>query len=73
MKPHATQTEQFYAQDFNHYPFLTSVLTYIIVTEIIVIFNCYGVMTTQLTTFAPLYSCNNITQKKAAIAAETCW
>jgi hypothetical protein len=27
---------------------------------------------TQLTTFVPLYSCNNITLKMAAIAAETC-
>jgi hypothetical protein len=29
-------------------------------------FNCYGVMATQLTTFVPLYSCNIITLKMAA-------
>jgi len=28
---------------------------------------------TQLTTFVALYSCNNITLKMAAKAAETCW
>jgi len=29
---------------------------------------------TQLTTFVPLYSCNNnVTLKMAAVAAETCW
>jgi hypothetical protein len=37
-------------------------------------FNCYGVMVTQLTTFVPFYSCNNyVTLKMAAIAVETCW
>jgi len=31
-------------------------------------------MATQLTTFVLLYSCNNdITLKKAATAAKTCW
>ena len=33
-------------------------ISYIILTKIIIIFNCYGVMVTQLTTFVPLYSCN---------------
>ena len=43
-------------------------------TVIIVIFNCYVVMATQLTTFVVLCSCNNnVTLKMAAIAAETCW
>jgi len=42
--------------------------------KIIIIFNRYGVTATQLTTFVPLYSCNNsITLKMAAIADETCW
>jgi hypothetical protein len=61
-------------QDFNYYPFLTYMpITYIILPEIIV-FNCYGVMATQLTTSVPLYSCNNnITLKMAAIVAKTCW
>ena len=27
----------------------------------------------QLTTFAPLYSCNNVNLKMVAIPAETCW
>jgi len=31
------------------------------------------VTATQLTTFVSLYSCNNITLKKAVIEAETCW
>jgi len=63
---------KFNAKDFNHYPYLTHIYnTYIILTEIIMILNCFGVMT-QLTTFVPLYSCDNITQKMTAIAAETC-
>jgi len=43
-------------------------------------YNIYNVFDSQfahqnvLTTFVPLYSCNkNVTQKKTAIAAETCW
>jgi hypothetical protein len=45
-------------------------LLYIILTEIIIICNCYGVATTQLTTFVPLYYCNNnATLKMAATAA----
>jgi len=42
---------------FNHCPFLTySDTTYIILTEIIIIFNCYRVAATRLRTFVPLYS-----------------
>jgi len=42
---------------FNHCPFLTyNDITYIILTEIIITFNCYWVPATQLTTFVPLYS-----------------
>jgi len=42
-------------------------------TEII-IFNCFGVTATQVTTLVPFYSFNNnIILKMAAIAAETCW
>jgi hypothetical protein len=41
--------------------------------EITVIFNWYEVKTTQLTAIAPLHSCNNITPKMTAIAAETWW
>jgi hypothetical protein len=65
----------FNSQDFNHYPFLTNIyITYTILTVIIIILNCYGMMLTQLTRFVPLYSCdNNITLKMAAVAAETCW
>ena len=36
-------------------------------------FNCYVVTATHLTTFVPLFSCNNVTLKMAAKAAETCW
>ena len=55
-------------------PFVTYIyITYIILTEIIVIFNCYGVTMTQLTTFVSLYSRNNIALKMTAEAAETCW
>ena len=37
-------------------------------------FNCYGVVGTQLNRFVPLYSCNNsIALKTDEIAAETCW
>jgi hypothetical protein len=63
------------SQDFNHCPFLNYIsITYIILNEIIIIFNCYGVTVTQLTTFVLFYSCNNnITPKIDAIAAETCW
>jgi hypothetical protein len=35
--------------------------------------NFYEVTATQLTTFVPLYSCNNITMTMATIAAEACW
>jgi len=49
-------------------------ITYIILTEIIIIFNCHGMAAKQLTTFVPLYNFNNnITLKMAAIVAETCW
>jgi len=58
------------SQGFNHRPLLALVITYIILTEIILSF--YGVTATQLTTFVPLCS-RNITLKMAAIAAETCW
>jgi hypothetical protein len=59
---------------FNHYPFLTYIyITNIILTEITVIFNCYRVPVTQLTTFVCLYFCNNITPRAARIAAKTCW
>jgi hypothetical protein len=45
--------------------------TYIILIEIIM-FNCYGVMVTHLTTVVLLYSSNNnTTLKMAVIAAET--
>jgi hypothetical protein len=44
----------------------------IILTEIIIIFNCYRVTVTHLTTYSLLYSCNNITLKMAATAVETC-
>jgi len=62
------------SQDFNHGPFLTYIyITHIILTEIIIIFYFYGVMT-QLTTLVPLYCCNNnITLKMAVIVAKTCW
>jgi len=61
-------------QDFKHYPFLTYIyITNIILTEILIIFNCCRMTVTQLTTFVPFYSCNNITLKIAATAAETCW
>ena len=65
----------FNSQDFNHYHFFTYIyITYIILTEIVIILNCCGVRATQLTTFVPLYSCNNnITLKMAAIAAKMCW
>jgi hypothetical protein len=46
---------------------------YIILSEIIKIFNCYGMTATQLTKFVPLYSCNNITLKMAGVVGETCW
>ena len=43
-------------------------------TEVIIIFNCYGVTETQLTTFVPFNSYNNnFTLKVAAIAAKKCW
>jgi len=64
-----------YEQDkvdyFKHYPF--NIYIYIILTEIIIIYNCHGVTATQLTTFVHLYSCNNITLKMTAIVAETSW
>jgi len=65
--------EDFKSQDFNICPFLTHIyMTYIMLTKI-VIFNCYGVMVTQLTTLVCLYSCNNnITLKMGRILAETC-
>jgi len=49
-------------------------LYYLILPEIIIICNCYGVTAIQLTTFVPLCSCNNnITLKMTVIAVETCW
>jgi hypothetical protein len=61
-------------QCFNHYPFLTYIyIIYVIFTVIITIFNFNDVTATQLTTFVPLCSCNNITLKMAEEAAETCW
>ena len=64
----------FISQDFNHYPFLTyTCITYIIVTEIIIIFHCYGVTVTQLTTLVSLCCDNNFTLKMAGTAAITCW
>jgi hypothetical protein len=61
-------------QDLNYYLFLTYMhIAYIILPEII-IFKCYGVIATELTTSVPLYYCNNnITLKMAAIVAETYW
>jgi hypothetical protein len=41
------------------------------VSEIVIIFNCYVVKATQLTTIVTLYPCNNITLKMAAITTET--
>ena len=63
------------SQDFNQYPLLTySYIAYIMLTEVIIIFNCNGVTAGQLTAFVPLYCCdNNTTLKMAAVAAETCW
>jgi hypothetical protein len=53
--PH--RLNNFSCQDFNHYPFLTYICTTcIILTEIIIIFNCYGEMVKQLTTFLT-YTC----------------
>jgi hypothetical protein len=44
----------FNSQDFNHDPLLTYIfITHVILTEIIIIFNCYGVTMTHLTTLAP--------------------
>jgi len=54
--PH--RLNNFNSQDFNHYPLTSNFIPYIILTEIIIIFNCYEVTVTQLTTFVPLYSCN---------------
>jgi len=54
--PH--RLNNFNSQDFNHYLLTYIFISYIILTEMIVIFNCYGVMVTQLTTFVHLYSCN---------------
>jgi hypothetical protein len=48
-------------------------ITSIILTEIVIVFNCYGVTATLLATFVPLYFYNNnITLKIVALAAETC-
>ena len=59
----------FKSQDFNHDPFLTyTYCTYIVLTEIVIIFNCYAVKVTQIITFVPLCCGNNITLKMAAIA-----
>ena len=46
---------------------MVSFITYVFSTEIIIIFNCYVVTATELTTFVLLYSCNNnITLKMVA-------
>jgi hypothetical protein len=45
----------------------------IILAEIIILFICYAMTVTHLTTFALLCSCDNITLKMAAAAVETCW
>jgi len=48
-------------------------ITYIILIEIIIIFNCHGVTAIQLTTFVHFYIFNNnIALKMAAIVVETC-
>ena len=63
--------KNFSSQDFNHFQYLNYIcITDIILTEIIIVFNCCGVTTTQLTAIVPLYSCN-ITLKMVAIPAET--
>ena len=70
--PH--RLNNFNSKDLNRYQFVTYIcITYVILTEIITIFNCYGMKATHLTTFVPLYSCNNIILKMAALAVETCW
>ena len=53
-------------------PILTYIyITYIILPEIITIFNCCVVTAIQLTTLALVYSCNhNITLYMSAIPAE---
>ena len=73
-KHHSAQAKQFNSQDFNHYPFFNLRLYYYkMLTENIVIFNCYGVTATQLNEFVPLYYCdNNITLRMVSTAAETC-
>jgi hypothetical protein len=65
----------FNSQDFNHYPYLTRIyIAYIILTEIIITLNCYGLMAIWLTTYVLLCSYNNnITVKMAAEVAEICW
>jgi len=55
--PH--RLNNFNSQDFNNYPLTYIFISYIILTKIIIIFNCYGVTVTQLTTFVPLYFCND--------------
>ena len=74
IKRHSTHTlRNFKPQDYNYYPFSSYIdITYIILSNIIKIYNCYGT-TSQLTTFVPLHSCNNVALKMATIAAETCW
>ena len=53
---------------------VVSCVTHIILTEIIIISNCYGISVTQLTPSASLCSCNNnITLTMVAIPVETCW
>jgi hypothetical protein len=72
---HHDSPNDFKSQDFNHYPFLTYIcINCVIITETAIMFNCYRMTATQLTTFVPLYSCNNnINLKMVAVAAETCW
>jgi len=46
-------------------------MTCVILTEITITFNCYGVTATQLTTLVPLYCCDNVALNMTVIAAET--
>ena len=71
---HTHRLNNFNSQEFNHYPFLTCIyITYVILTDILIFFNCYGVTTTQLIIFVPWYSCNNVTLNMAATVSETYW
>jgi hypothetical protein len=56
-------TVRLVAQRLNHYA-TPGPTIYIMLTEITIILNCYGVTATQVTTSVPLYSCNNNTTPK---------